>query len=166
MDQLSPSVDGVQQVTRSDGSTYTTNQDLTIHEGLNTQAAGDTSVELTQTQLVFENNNSIIDITSECDSDFTVSSDVSCSMGTVELIPGTTQLKFVPPVGFTGTSVVRYTLVQPGRSVEREVEVHVGKSFSQAAVTDDSFQLDTNTSQEDDVEGPDMATYGLWRVSF
>lgn len=118
----------------------------------------------------FENNARIIDITAEdadVDSDdFTIHTDsVSCTNGTVKVLQSSHQLEFQPLPGFTGTSMIKYTIVCNGKAVEREAEVHVTKAYVQESELGLSFQLDVDTEDTGDDEGPDEVTLGLWRVS-
>lgn len=118
----------------------------------------------------FENNTRIIDITTEdadVDSDdFCIQKDsATCTKGAVEVLPGAHQLNFQPPSGFTGVSVIKYRVLCDGKVVEREAEVHVTKAYVQEDANGSSFQLDVDTQETGDDEGPGDVTYGLWRVS-
>jgi len=141
---ITTGVDGMQWVTRADGSSYIMDSAALAANSANPQLG-------TQSQLLFESNTTLIDITQDSagigEGDFTISDDVWCSVGEVEVLQGsgsTKQLRFVPPEGYTGTCKIQYTILQDGCSVQREIEVHVATSFAHT---------------EDDQEG-------TWRVSF
>lgn len=173
VEQTNP--DGIIIVTYPDGSSEQTNPDggriKTRPDGVQedipalTKAPSvvittmNTSIPTTLRKSImsFENNSRIIDITIEdadVDSeDFTVKDNVSCTNGTVKVLPGARQLEFKPPPGFTGESVIKYTVICDGKTKEREAVVHVGKAYAQQSTLDRSFESDIDTG-----------TFGLWRV--
>jgi len=178
--------DGIQHGVRSDGSKYTILLDGTLKEehvqapmSVQISAVGMGSAGMTKSLMMFENNSTIINITSE--EEGLGSYDVhffdvraTASVGTVETLSqssdGVRQLKFTPPKDWTGCAVIKYvTVLKGGReSVQKEMEVHVSKAFVSGQDKDKiSFQLDVSSlsGESDDDEGPGEAAYGLWRVS-
>jgi len=158
-------LDGTQQHTRVDGSRYIVQPDGSVEDdqhGGSTSLVTTTCSGLQQSLMMFEGNNSQIDITDEDGSlgdEFTVQ-DLSASNGTVVLVPGATaqgcRLQYTPAVGFTGVAVLKYTIVTAEQHFDKTLEMHVAKS-----VESDEWRL----SEVGDMDASEEGSIGLWRVS-
>ena len=124
-----------------------------------------------QSVFVFENNSKTIPITG-VDPPFTIT-DALTSVGSVRIVSDSTALEYTPPDGFSGSTVITYTvLLASGECKVMSTEVHVSKATQGAPSAEEDmfgFVLDIDgvedgasdsTEAEDDIE-----QISLWRVS-